>query len=258
MKIGFIGIGSMATAIISGMSDKENIFISTRTNQKTLEQALILDVNATKSNSDCAKIADILFICVKPEQIESVSNEIKAYTKGKTIVSIAAKMPIRKLESYFGQEAIIRVMPNLNVHIKKGTSALCHNNLVSDEALEKVRNIFKNLGDLEEIEESLFSAFIGIAGSAPAFIFKFIDALIQEAIKEGMNPEKALEIAVSTVKGSAQYLLESEDDAQTLIKKVCSPNGTTIEGVESLDKDEFDVIVQRAVHKTIRKDKTEA
>ena len=253
MKIGFIGIGNMAKAIINGIEDKDSIIISSRSNVE--QRAKELSVNYANNNIECAQQADIIFLCVKPEQFKEVLDEINEYITYKHVVSIAAKLTINDIKEMASTNKIIRVMPNLNVAIKEGTCAICKDNEVSETEFEVVKSIFENLGDLEEISETLFPAFIGIAGSAPAFIFSFMEGLIKEALLEGMNPEQALEIVRSTMRGSAEYLSQSKSSPQDLIEKVCSPGGTTIEGINSLNEDHFQTIIAKAVRKTINKDK---
>lgn len=253
MKIGFIGIGNMATAIINGIEEKDRIIISSRSNVE--QRAKELSVNYAMNNIECAQQADIIFLCVKPEQFKEVLDEINQYITEKHIVSIAAKLTINDIKLLASTNKIIRVMPNLNVAIKEGTCAICKDTDVSEEEYKIVKSIFKNLGDLEEIPETLFPAFIGIAGSAPAFIFSFMEGLIKEALVEGMDPEQALEILRSTMRGSAEYLSQSKSSPKDLIEKVCSPGGTTIEGINSLNEDHFQAIIARAVRKTINKDK---
>lgn len=253
MKLGFIGIGNMASAIINGIENKKDIVIATRSNVE--QKAQELGVNFVNSNKECAQYADIIFLCVKPQQFETVLAEIKEDIKNKTLVSIAAKLDIDAISKLSDTERIIRVMPNLNVSINEGTSAICFDPSVSYEAIEEVSAIFQNLGDVEEIPESLFSAFIGIAGSAPAFIFEFMEGLIKEALVEGMDYEQALRIATSTMRGSAANLNQSELKVKDLISLVCSPGGTTIEGINALRSDNFQDIIANAVRRTINKDK---
>lgn len=245
----------MASAIIEGISDKESVYISTSTPQRTIEKAQLLGVNATLNNRDLVTKVDSVILCVKPEMLESVTEEIKDLVNDKVVVSIAAKKTIQDLESYLGSIPIVRVMPNLNATIKQSTSAITRNSRVNDKNYQLVKEIFENVGEVFEVDESLFSAFIGIAGSSPAFIFKFIDSLMNQAVQEGMDFDEALSITASAVKGSANFLLQSPDSADELVRKVCSPGGTTIEGVQSLDRNHFDTIVNEAVTATIQKDK---
>ncbi|QIK69218.1 pyrroline-5-carboxylate reductase [Erysipelothrix sp. HDW6C] len=255
MKIGFIGIGNMAQAIIQGMPDKNSIVISARTPEDTLFKASKLGVHAASNHEMCVIESDIIVLSVKPEKFPEIIAEIKPFLKGKTIVSIAAKLSLDDITAMTGDIAIVRVMPNLNVAIQKGISAICHNSLTSPEHLNTVRDIFNHLGEIIEIDEAQFSGFSAIGGSSPAFVFKFIDAMAKEGMEEGLSYEETLDIAALAVAGSADYLRISGVDAQILTKRVCSPGGTTIEGVTSLDNNKFESVVREAVRATIDKDK---
>lgn len=253
MKLGFIGVGNMGSAIIEGISDKSTIAIATLSDGESIAKRLGVKYCAT--NRECVAYADIIFICVKPQHFPDLMDEIKDIIEDKTVVSIAAKLTIDAIKKMSGSDRIIRVMPNLNVAIKKGTSALCADKSVVDSVFDCVQDIFSNLGDIELLPEELFSAFVGIAGSSPAFIFEFINGLMREALVEGMDYEQALRICGSAVQGSAQYLASSGIDTKELINRVCSPGGTTIEGINALREHDFEDIVADAVRKTINKDK---
>lgn len=255
MKIGIIGIGNMSQAIIQSMPHKENITISARTHEDSLYKAEKLGVNAAQNHIKCVLESDVIILGVKPEVIPSILEEIAQYLEGKTIVSIAAKMPIDRLVGLAHTTQIIRVMPNLNVTIQKGVCAVCAHEDVSSEMVDSVCAIFEHMGSVVLIEERQMSGFIGIAGSSPAFVFKFIQALAQSALDEGIPFDQALEITCDAVSGSAQYLKVSGIDPQILIDRVCSPNGTTIEGVRSLDALNFDDIMHQSVQAVINKDK---
>lgn len=257
MNIGFIGVGNMASAIINGFIsekavDPGSIFISARTPESTLEKAQLLKVSPAASHQQLLSKADLIILAVKPEQMDAVIAEIKPYLSTQTIVSIAAKKTIQDL----GLDVpVIRIMPNLNVTIKQGICALCCNEYVRDDVKSAVIQLFETLGAVVELDEALFSAFIGIAGSSPSFVFKFIDALIQPAIAEGMDQDTAQTIACIAVSGSAMMLKHSELSAVELVNKVSSKGGTTIEGTRVLDERDFDQSVSDAVKATIRKDK---
>lgn len=257
MKLGFIGIGNMAQAIINGISGSHHITISTRSDKRSQELAQSLNTFYAKDNQTCAQNADILFLCIKPEQFSTVIDEIRPVLKNQTIVSIAAKLTIEDIRSLLQKDlGIIRIMPNLNVTIKEGMSAIATSEGVDPVALTIVESIFQDLGQCVRIDEVHFSTFIGIAGSAPAFIFKFMNALLEEAKKDGLDPSLSLDIIAQTLSGSAHYLQKSQVQPHILVDRVCSKGGTTIEGVQSLDEDQFEPILQRAVRKTINKDKT--
>lgn len=255
MKIGFIGIGNMASAIIEGIATKEDVIISARTLESTLDKAKKLGVHAASSHRECVAASDIIILGVKPETMREILEEISDVCKGKTLVSIAAKLNLETLQTYANTKQIVRAMPNLNVAIQQGTTALVYPNTIPANHKAQVDTIFKGIGDTVEIQEHQMSGFVGLAGSLPAFVFKFIDAIAKECVSEGFTHEAAIKIASSAVSGSAAYLSHSGIDPQVLTDRVCSPGGTTIEGVRYLDALDFENIVASSIRKVIEKDK---
>lgn len=255
MKIGFIGIGNMSTAIINGMTNKNDIIISARTLESSIEKANALGVRYALNHRECVTQSDIIILGVKPEIIVDVLHEVKDLIDNKTLVSIAAKVSIDTLSLASGTQNIVRVMPNLNVAIKEGTSALVASPLIKKEHVNTITEIFEGIGSVYRIDESQMSGFIGLAGSLPAFVFKFIGAIASECMIEGYTFDEAIQIASSAVSGSAKYLSQSGIDPLELTQRVCSPGGTTIEGVRQLDTMDFDNILKSSIRKVINKDK---
>ncbi|CAM3673491.1 pyrroline-5-carboxylate reductase [Erysipelothrix urinaevulpis] len=255
MKIGFIGVGNMASAIIQGIEQKESVYISGRTFASTKEKADQLGVHPSANHRECVGDVDVVVLGVKPEILDEVLLEIKDELHGKVVVSIAAKRSIEWIESILGHCPIIRVMPNLNVKIQEGVCAICHNDQVLKKHLDFVVNVFSNLGEVVMLDESQFSGFIGISGSMPAFIFKFIHEAAKSVQSENIDYEKAVRIIADTMIGSGKLVKESDDDLETLIQKVSSPNGTTVEGTKKLDELDFGFVLDQAIQATIEKDK---
>lgn len=255
MKIGFIGIGNMSKAIIDGMDDKSSIIISGRTYKSTLLKATELGVEAAKNHRDCVEQSDIIILGVKPEIILDILFEIKPFLKTQTLVSIAAKVSLQTLITTSSYSNIIRVMPNLNVTIKKGTTAIVIPDSIPNDHKQIIQSLFLKLGDLIHIDENQMSGFIGLAGSLPAFVFKFIDAIAQTGLRHGFTYEEALNLVTSTVCGSSEYVKKSSLSPSTLTQNVCSPGGTTIEGVTVLNQNNFEAILIDAVEAVIEKDK---
>lgn len=256
MKIGFIGIGNMSTAIINGINNKDSVIISARNLESSISKAKELGVHYANNHQDCVRKSDIIILGVKPEIMIDILHEIKDVIEDKTLVSIAAKLNLQTLIEAGETQNIVRVMPNLNVAIKQGTSALVAPASIDETHLKAITQIFEGIGSVDRIEESQMSGFIGLAGSLPAFVFKFIGAIAEECMNEGFTYEEAIKIASSAVSGSAQYLSQSGTNHQILTQRVCSPGGTTIEGVKSLDALEFDSIVMTSIRKVINKDKS--
>lgn len=255
MKISFIGVGNMSQAIIEGIKDKSSVYISGRSYESSLKKAEKLGVHACKNHQECVDKADVIVLGVKPEVLQVVLDEIKDVIGQKTLVSIAAKRNIQWIENLIGHKSIIRVMPNLNVKIAKGISAICANEFTNKNHYQATKEIFENLGQVVELNEDQFSGFIGIAGSMPAFVFKFIHESALAVMNEGIGYDRAVEIVAATFIGSAHLVLQSDDSLEELIRKVSSPNGTTIEGTKALDEHGFAQAIHQAIQATILKDK---
>lgn len=146
-------------------------------------------------------------------------------------------------------------MPNINAKVGAAMSALCANQQVTQAQKELVARLFCAVGQVKELDESFFPLFGVIAGSAPAFAYLFIDSLARAAVKNGMQKQAALEIAAQTVLGSAKLILESGEHPWVLIDQVCSPGGTTIEGIAALQETGFETGIRKAVDAALEKDR---
>ena len=146
-------------------------------------------------------------------------------------------------------------MPNINAKVSEAISAYCFNDLVNDEDKNNVELLLNGIGKVLCLGESFFPLFGVIGGCGPAFAYMFIDAMARAGVKNGMKKSDALKISAQTVLGSAKMILESDEHPWQLIDNVCSPGGTTIEGVTSLQADGFEAAVHNAVDKALDKDK---
>lgn len=263
MNFGFIGAGNMASAIFKGMLDNnytnsKNIFIYDTDSEKLKLYLNTLDINICSSYADIINNSDILIIAVKPNIVPTLLPEISDYIKEKKIlvVSIAAGITIKTIENLLGFKVpIVRVMPNINAEICLSTTAYCTNDIVTFEESQVIQQCFEAIGYVTKIEENEFAVFAAIAGCSPAYAYLFIDSLAKGAQKYGMNKKKALEIAANAVLGSAKMLANSKMHPWELIDKVCSPGGTTIEGICTLEEYKFESGIVKAVENSILKDK---
>ncbi|MCI8769972.1 MAG: pyrroline-5-carboxylate reductase [Lachnospiraceae bacterium] len=245
MRLGFIGAGNMAQAMIggvleSGILQKDEIIASAAT-QKTVEKVQKeYGIYATLDNKEIAK-ADIIFLAVKPIYCEQVIKEIKDVVSGQQIiVSIAAGKSMAWLEGQFGgQKKIIRTMPNTPALVCEGITAVCPNGNISNEELKSVCNLLESFGKAEVIPESMMDAVIAVSGSSPAYVFLFIEAMADAAVAEGMPRAQAYQFAAQSVLGSAKMVLETGKHPGELKDMVCSPAGTTIEAVRVLEQEGF-------------------
>lgn len=261
MKIGFIGCGNMASAIINGIIDNKAVNSSDVYAYDIYEPAVNKavenkQINACKSEIEVVKSSDIILLAVKPNVQASVLNTIDGEVGDKLLISIAAGKTIEFIESNLKCKAkIVRVMPNINAKVGEAISAYCFNELVNDDDKANVELLLNAIGKVLCLDESFFPLFGVIGGCGPAFAYMFIDAMARAGVKNGMKKSDALMISAQTVLGSAKMILESGEHPWQLIDNVCSPGGTTIEGVTSLQADGFEAAVHNAVDKALDKDK---
>lgn len=261
-KIGFIGSGNMATAMIGGiisanLVEASQIICSNKTENKLKELHTRYGVSTTLNNSEVAETSDVLVLAVKPfaykEVIEEIRNKIKEDT---IVVSIAAGIKLEVIKEYFKKDVkIVRAMPNTPALIGEGMAALSPCPRVGKSELDLICNIFNSFGHCEIIPESLMDAATALSGSAPAFIFMIIEALADGAVREGFPREKAYTFAAQTVLGSAKMVLETKKHPGELKDMVTSPAGTTIEGVSVLEKKGLRSSLIEALHQTTQKSK---
>ena len=259
MKLGFLGLGNMSTAIIEGLKNSNKYDMSrVYANSRNISELNIgcnrLGINACFSKEELIEKSDIIILGVKPEDLKELSKDIKKTLGDKAIVSMAAKTSFKTLSDYFGKRPVIRIMPNLNVAINQGSTAIASQN--SNYDLDKyIEELFDLIGKTYKIEEEQLSGFIALAGSSPALIYRFIDELAKVGIEEGFTKEEALSIVSQTFIGSSYYLSQSNDQPEELIAKVSSKGGTTIEGLNVFDDYNFNEIIKKAAQAIIIKDK---
>ena len=243
MKLGFIGAGNMAQAIIGGILkkgilSKDEIIASAATEKTINKVSEEFGINTTLDNKKVAE-AEILFLAVKPEYYRSVIDEIKdVVSSDQIIVTIAAGKSVAWVEEAFGGvKKIIRTMPNTPALVGEGITAVCPNSNINDKDLSKVMELLESFGKAEVINESIMDAVVAVSGSSPAYVFMFIEAMADAAVAEGMPRAQAYKFAAQSVLGSAKMVLETGKHPGELKDMVCSPAGTTIEAVRVLEKE---------------------
>lgn len=260
---GFIGSGNMASAIIKGMISSEfckgeNIVVfdidTAKTKALSDEYRLKVSVSAKEVAAEC----DVVVLCVKPNIFPVLLSEIGEVLKEKDplIISIAAGKTLGFISDNLPYEPrLIRVMPNINAKVCEAISAFCGNGRTGEEDKTFAENFCNAFGRGIEIDEKFFSIYSAIGGCSPAFCYMFIDSMARAAVKNGMSKKQALEVSAQAMLGSAKMILESDSHPWQLVDEVCSPGGTTIEGVASLQKDGFEQAVINAVEASYNKDK---
>ncbi len=245
MKLGFIGAGNMAQAMIGGILAKgivkKDEIIASAATQKTIDKVSEeFGVNVTLDNTEVAK-ADIVFLAVKPVYYQEVIDEIKSVVnENQIIISVAAGKSVEWVENAFGGEKkIVRIMPNTPALVGEAVTAICPNKNVSDEEKKVVSELLSSFGIAQFINENIMDAVIAVSGSSPAYVFMFIEAMADAAVAEGMPRTQAYQFAAQSVLGSAKMVLETGKHPGELKDMVCSPAGTTIEAVKVLEEKGF-------------------
>ena len=263
LKYGFIGAGNMGGAILRGalaggaLAASETAVFGVR-KEKLANTASELGIAPYTDVKEIVRDCKILIFGFKPQMFDEVVPEIaEAYTADKVVVSMAAGISMAYIEKYLGKSAkVVRIMPNTPALVGAGMTSVSRNSNVTDEELADVKRIFDALGRASEVPEDMIHTVIGVSGSSPAFTYMYIDALAKEAESGGMESEKALEFAAQAVLGAAKMVLETGVSPEQLRINVCSPGGTTIEGVEKLRELGFEETARAGARAAVEKSKT--
>ena len=262
MKYGFIGLGNMAGAILRGMHRSGNfardeLLGYNRSPAKTEALRDEIGLVPCRSAKEVAERADVLVLAVKPQMLPDVLPEIRTVVTPETLViSIAAGKPTSYYEDTFTDGVpVVRVMPNINAKVGLSATAICAGAHAEQEHLDLAQKPFSAVGTVYTLKEEQFAAFMAIAGASGAFVHLYIDALASAGVKAGLARPFAEELACQTVLGSAMLTRRSDKHPIALMDEVCSPGGTTIEGVHTLKRLGFETAIQQAVQAVIEKDK---
>ena len=265
-KIGFIGGGNMAEAIIKGMLSSStisgsNIFVSEP--NKSRQTFLISEykIKVMKDNLDLVKKTDVLIVAVKPQIIRQVLKDVAEHiTAQKLVISVAAGVPISQIEKALSngkkkKPSIVRTMPNTPSVVQEGVTAITVGEGVGKSDLKISHEIFQSVGRTVEVPEDQIDAVTGLSGSGPAYIFMIIEALSDAGVKMGLSRNVANELTIQTVLGSALLVRETGISPGELKNRVTSPGGTTIAGLHALEKGSLRATLMNAVEKATLRSK---
>ncbi len=241
--IGFIGTGNMGETLIAGLLRAKFI---------PPEQIMVFDADGEKlrfvqkkhrvkkafDNNHLSSQCDPILLCVKPQSMKEVIEEVAdSLDSSKLLISIAAGVPLYAIETYARKQLrLIRVMPNINVLVQEGASAIAPGNLATEEDLKMAKAIFDCVGRSITIQEHLMDAVTGLSGSGPAYVFLMIEALTDAGVHLGMTRSQALTLVTQTVMGSVKLLSHTGEHPALLREKVTSPGGTTAAGLYKLEE----------------------
>jgi len=254
-KIGFIGAGQMAKALAAGIAKSKGrdvVFSIADPSDEACQsfEDLISDnseVDRVKNNQAVADDCEVVFLAVKPQFLVEAIGEIKFPADAPLIVSIVAGVQICVLKRLTDVDRIIRVMPNTPCLIGQGACAIAPAANVGESEVEWLKGILESIGTVVDVEERLMDSVTGLSGSGPAFVFNFIESLIDGAVLTGMARSTAQELAIQTVIGAAMMVKETGEHTAVLRDRVTSPGGTTIAGLKALEETGFRDSVMSAV-----------
>lgn len=260
-KLGVIGGGVMAEAIVSRLIEQQQyapseILISDPVAQRRGVLTQTYGVNTTAENGEVAQ-SEVLLLAIKPQVFSVIAEELHSivHPEGQLVLSILAGVTLSKLDSGLPRRAILRAMPNTPATVGAGITALAAGAMVTPDQMEIAQNLFGAIGDVVVVPESLMDAVTGLSGSGPAYVALLIEALADGGVAAGLPRNIAQQLALQTVRGTAELLHITQRHPAVLKDQVCSPGGTTIAGVKALENRGFRAAVMDAVQAAAQRSK---
>ena len=252
-KIGFIGGGNMAEAMIKGLLSgnfpADKIMASEPSELRRAHLLETFGIELVDNNLNLMEKCDIVVLSIKPQIFVEVLEEVAGvYSNDKLIISILAGVTTEAIEKFFqGAPRVVRVMPNTPALVGEAASAICRGHYASQEDLSVVKQLFESVGKVQLIDERQMDAATGLSGSGPAYIYTVIEALADGGVREGLRRDIAHALAVQTVVGAALMVRETGEHPAILRDQVCSPGGTAIAGISTLEKNGLRTTLMEAV-----------
>jgi len=240
-KIGFVGAGSMAEAIVAGLIKgnvfkAEQIIVSNRSNSERLnELSSKYGIETTHDKQKLVREASIVVLAMKPKDVKAGLEGVQHLIHDQVIVSVLAGISIHTITNILGKEAaIVRAMPNTSAAILKSATAIAGSKNVTSSQMNKCKTLFEAIGICKIVEENQLDAVTGLSGSGPAYIYYLVEAMEKAAVEVGLDPFVARDLIVQTLLGASEMIALSDKHPSQLRKEVTSPNGTTEAGITIL------------------------
>jgi pyrroline-5-carboxylate reductase len=254
MKIGIIGLGKMGEAIATGLklspqSKLYSVSATVRRKDRAKEAGARLKIACHTDNEALVEASDVVVLCVKPHQVDSVLAPLKGHFQdGQLLISVVASVTLDQLVSAAGVvPAVIRAMPNTPCLIRQGMSVLCASPQVKSAQVAVAEQLFQALGSTAVIEESLMDAATGLSGCGPAYVYLMIEALSEAGVKLGLSREVSTRLAAQTLSGASQMVLARGVHPAALKDEVTTPAGCTVDGLMALEEGKLRVTLIKAV-----------
>lgn len=255
MKVGFFGAGKMAEGILSAIEQKKNVVMAEKLPSRAKELSSRYGVKTTADLKEVAKAADLIFLAVKPQDVDAVAAEVKPLLGAdKTLVSIVAGKTLAKLRAAFGPKVrLVRVMPNLCLRAGAGMCAICAAPKTPKADVAAVERILGGAGATVVLKEKDFDAVTALSGSGPAYFAYMEEAMAEGGVALGLKPAVARLLAEQTMYGTAKFLRESGMELKPFIDGVCTKGGTTAAGMVKMAKPTFKKIVAQTLAAAARR-----
>ena len=250
-NIAFLGGGNIATAIIGGLLNTgyagTDISVADP-DQKQCRKLSQMGVSIASTNSQAAQNADVILICVKPDQVEIAATAIVPLRPDQLVISVAAGINTTSLKQWLGSANLVRCMPNTPALVETGATGLHANEYVNDEQHDLAENIMRSVGITVWVQdEDELNAVTAISGSGPAYFFLLMEAMEASAKSLGLSDDVARILIEQTALGAAKIALESGESPSELRQRVTSPNGTTEQALNTFANGDFNGLVERAL-----------
>jgi pyrroline-5-carboxylate reductase len=258
IQFGIIGGGVMGEALLSrllvqGLYESSEVLVSEPQPQRRDFLASQYGVGITSDNQAVVEVAPTLLLAIKPQVFDAVTIALNQRHPNQVILSILAGVPLARLEAAFPGQSVIRAMPNTPATVGAGVTAIAAGQHTQPEHLQLARQVFAAVGEVVEVPESLLDAVTGLSGSGPGYIAVLIEALIDGGVAVGLPRSTATQLALQTVRGTAELLQTTGIHPAELKDRVTSPGGTTIAGIAQLEQAGFRSAVIEAVRAACRR-----
>lgn len=254
-SVAVIGAGVIGGAIVKSLlkSGYNGKVVATRRDIEKLRELEKLGATVTMDNRKATKESDIVFICVKPNDVKKVLEEISKEIEGKLVISTAATIPLMFYKKIAPKARFVRSMPNIAVLVQEAFTAYCCDESVTPNDKKKIKKILSTMGICEEVEEKYMDAITALSGSGPGYISIIIEALMYAGLKVGLPRNLSLRSSAQTVLGTGRLILEAREHPAKIKDMVTTPGGTTIEAIYELEGSQIRQALMKAVEKAAKK-----
>lgn len=257
LKLGFIGSGKMAQALINCLEGRDYSIIASDKNKDKIEQLKKeLSISLTNDNNEVINKSDIIFICVKPQDMGELLVEIQGNVEERhLIVSIAAGISLGYLQELLPNKRVVRVMPNILCSVGGMAAAFSAGEYATQEDIKTIEGLLNSAGISFLVEEKLLDAVTALSGSGPAFMAFIVDLFIRKGKELGLEQEVSKHLALQTMSGTSKMLIEKNMEPEELISMVASPGGTTFAGLEVLQNSDIEETIKKTMEAAVKKSK---